>query len=200
MDLRDCHNWTMVLWIESAMFALHRPMLTTLYIHCELLHVNCNLRAQFFMHFNFIIHLCNIYTTIFRVKRLNNRTRRHSNITSRSLIIARLSESNKPADLFSNIFLSWYKNLWKNLCSHIIILQVYLKKISRNISLQSFIMCHFCGSSNIWRCVQALKYEISRICVYYFICVSYCLHSGIYYFINHKKIKRKECIHLTRQR
>ena len=26
------------------------------------------------------------------------------------------------------------------------------KKISWEISLQSFVMCHFCGSSNIWRC------------------------------------------------
>ena len=61
------------------------------------------------------------------------------NITSRSLIIARLSVSNKTID-------------------------------------------------------QDLKCAISRTCVYYFIGLSCCLQ---FWYINHKKIKGKECIHVT---
>ena len=45
-------------------------------------------------------------------------------------------------------------------------------------NIQSFIMCHFCGSSNIWRCV--ILFDIARWTVYIYTVSEYNIYLYLY--------------------
>ena len=62
-----------------------------------------------------------------------------------------------------------------------------------NITSRSLVITRFSVSNKS----PDLKCAISRICVYYFIVLNCCLHCTLWY-INHKKIKGKECIYVTK--